>query len=170
VMKLHGGDITAHSAANDLTRFEIHLPNVYPLAILPDLSSVSNRRVRVISPTKSGGGLFSGVLDEAGMLDVTVLPPEPKALQNLAGEEPHLLILELAEDSEAARTLAEWLVQLPIRCPFLIYGPSGAILAFQGVWENASHVLNPPFNPLLLLQRVEELLSNNKDLEKSAAG
>ncbi|MDH4249355.1 MAG: hybrid sensor histidine kinase/response regulator [Deltaproteobacteria bacterium] len=170
VMRLHGGDISAHSQSGALTCFDILLPNVFAQDSLPELSAVFNRRVRVISPTKTSGSVFAGVMEEAGLLDVMVVAPEPKVLQHLAEESPHLLFLDLDGDPEAARNLAEWLVQLPIRCPFLIYGPFEAIQTFHEVWESPCLSLSPPLNPQHLLLRVEELLSDTKNMGSSAAG
>ena len=168
-MVQHGGDISAASDPGTLTRFTLRLVNVFPQAVLPELSNWHDRRVWILSPTKQGGALLAGVLDEAGLLNVKVAQTDPKVLQQVSVADPDLLMVDLASAPENARPLAEWLVQLPFQCPVLAYGPLEAVQAFKEVRDLPQLEVISPFNPLRLLRGVEALFKETP-VQTGAAG
>ncbi|MDH5751492.1 MAG: hybrid sensor histidine kinase/response regulator [Deltaproteobacteria bacterium] len=158
VVELHHGSINVESTLGEYTRFTFRVPNLFRLEDLPDMSEYQDLTVRIISGLRSDGEMLGSVLEEAGLVDVMVLPAEQESFVGINGEQPGLLIIDFSTGNTSPETLAGWTGSLSKIWPVLAFAPKTLFDAFKDSWGGNACQVEPPLNPLLLLNCIKDVL------------
>jgi signal transduction histidine kinase len=170
MIELHHGSVSVQALPAGGTRFQVRLPGVFRPEELPDLSPVQQRRVTVVSATRSTVQLLEGVLVEAGMIEVSQVHSPERLEQALHQSRPDLLVLDAHAEPLLERLVA-CVAGLSPRPPCILFGEREATTALaerlRGVGA-PSVALAPPLNPLWYLREVLQRLHPPGNIDAQA--
>jgi len=155
---LHNGSIAARSNLQGSTVISIRLPLAFHHDAIPDLSTVSHSRVRVLANAKPMAELLESVLLEGGLVHVQNGQGGSSVLEEIAASPPDLAVVDLGSSPVEAPRLLKLIEQQPPRLRWLLVGSAEELLEFQRQSAAPIPAVECPLNPVAYLRRVEALL------------